>query len=222
MTVTEPRAFRSSAVLVPGAAPRVASTSSRSGWPGSASPDSRRGVMRCHSVLSGSGDRSGRSRIVLSAVPASSAISWPALPVLARLASVTAVTPGAPVIAPVTPGGSGPAESTRTSEPTAKAAWSAVDCRQLAYPASASVVVAVAITTSRTGPAWRIGRLAICQLTIAAASRRSWSVALSASLASSGSPRSGMSATPASASAGARATPGSIPSDPVAGCETAE
>ena len=92
---------------------------------------------------------------------------------LATLAAVAAVTPGAPVIAPVAPGGSGPAASTRTSEPTAKAAWSAADCRQLWYPASASVVVAVAITTSRTGPAWRIGRLAICQLTIAAARCRS-------------------------------------------------
>ena len=153
---------------------------------------------------------------------ASSAISWLPLPMLATLAGVAAVTPGAPAIASAAPGGSPPVASTRTSEPTAKAAWSAADCCQLAYPASASVVVAVATTTSSTGPAWRIGRLAICQLTIAAASRRPRSVALSASLASSGSVRSGMSATPASASAGAMATTGSIPSDPAAGCATAE
>ena len=222
MTVAEPRSLRTSAGLLCGPAPRDARTSSRSGWPGSTSPGVGRGVMRCHSALAGSDDRSGRSRIVLPAVLASSAISWPPLAMLARLADVAAVTPGARVIAPVAPSGSWSAASTRTSEPTAKAAWSAADCRQLAYPASASVVVATATTTSRAGPAWRIGRRAICQLTMAAASRRPRSVAWSASLASSGSPRSGMMATPASASAGARATTGSIPSDPVAGCATAE
>ncbi len=153
---------------------------------------------------------------------ASSAINWLALPVPATLAAVAAVTPGARVTELAAPSGSAPAASTRTSEPTVNAAWSAVDCRQLAYPASASVVVAVATTTSRTGPAWRIGRLAICQLTMAPASRRSRSVALSASLASSGRPRSGISAIPASARAGARAITGSMPSDPVAGCATAE
>ncbi len=162
----------------------------------------------------------------MSAVLASSAIIWSPLLTLvltlARLADVAPVTPGALVIIPVAPNGSSSAASTRTSEPTAKAAWSAADCRQLAYPASASVVVAVATTTSRAGPVWRIGRLAICQLTMAAASRRPRSVASSASLASSGSPRSGMSVSPASASAGATATTGSIPSDPVPGCATAE
>ena len=142
MTVAEPRSLRTSAALLPGPAPRDARTSSRSGWPGSTSPDVGRGVMRCHSALAGSDDRSGRSRIVLPAVLASSAISWPPLAMLERLADVAAVTPGARVIAPVAPSGSWSAASTRTSEPTAKAAWSAADCRQLAYPASASVVVA--------------------------------------------------------------------------------
>ena len=137
------------------------------------------------------------------------------------LAGVAAVTPGARVNVPVS-SGTAPVELTRTSEPTAKAAWSAADRRQLEYPAKASVVVAVATTTSRTGPAWRIGRLPICQLTMAAVSRLARSVDRSASLASSGSVRSGTSATPASASAGATATTGSIPSDPAAGCATAE
>ena len=92
---------------------------------------------------------------------------------LAMLAGVAAVTPGARVTAAAAPSGSAAAESTCTSEPTAKAAWSAASCRQLQYPASASVAVAVATTTSRAGTAWRIGRLAICQLTMAAASLRS-------------------------------------------------
>ena len=140
---------------------------------------------------------------------------------LAMLAGVAAVTPCSPMIA-LGSSGIPSVVSTCTSEPTANAAWSAADRCQLAHPASASVVVAVATTTSRTGPAWRIGRLPICQLTMAAASRLPRSVAPSASLASSGRVRSGTSATAASASAGATATTGSIPSDPAAGCATAE
>ena len=138
-------------------------------------------MMLRHSELSGSGDRSGRSRIAWPAVPAPTAISWPPPPMLAMLAGVAAVTPGSPVIALGSSGPPAPA-STRTSEPTANAAWSAADCCQLRHPASASVVVAVATTTSRTGPAWRIGRRPICQLTMAAASRLPRSVAPSASL----------------------------------------
>ena len=80
VTLAEPRSLRTSAALLCGPAARDARISSRSGWPGSTRPDVGRGVMRCHSVLTGSGDRSGRSRIVLAAVLASSAISWPPLP----------------------------------------------------------------------------------------------------------------------------------------------
>ena len=178
-------------------------------------------MMLRHSELSGTGDRSGRSSITWPAVAAPRAISWPPLPMLAMLAGVMAMTPGSPVIA-LGSSGTPAVASTRTSEPTANAAWSAADCCQLLHPASASVVVAVATTTSRIGPAWRIGRLPICQLTMAAASRLPRSVARSASLASSGSVRSGTSATPASASAGATATTGSIPKDPAAGRATAE
>jgi hypothetical protein len=129
--------------------------------------------MRCHSALRGSGDRSERIRIVLAAVLASSAISGTALPTVVTLAAVAAVTPGTWVIAAAVPSGSPAAESTRTSEPTAKAAWSAADCRQLWYAVSPSVAVAVTTTTSSAGPAWRIGRRAISQLTMAAASHRS-------------------------------------------------
>ena len=90
-------------------------------------------MMLRHSELSGTGDRSGRSRIALPAVAAPRAISWPPLPMLAMLAGVAAVTPGSPMIA-LGSSGTPAVASTRTSEPTANAAWSAADRCQLAPP----------------------------------------------------------------------------------------
>ena len=86
--------------------------------------------MLCHSLLTGTGDRSGRSRIALPAEAASRAINWPVLPMLVMLAGVAAVTPRSLAIVSVSSGTAWVA-FTRTSAPTAKAAWSAADWCQL-------------------------------------------------------------------------------------------
>ena len=142
---------------------------SRFGWPGSTSPVGRDDALHSCSAEAATGRGGAGSPYRPCSRPARSAgprcrgrRCWPASPRDTRC----------PVIAPLRRAAARPSASTRTSEPTAKAAWSAADCFQLRYPASASVVVAVATTTSRTGPAWRIGRLADLQLTRAAASRR--------------------------------------------------
>ena len=68
--------------------------------------------------------------MALPAVAVPSAISWLPFPMPVTLAGVAAVTSGARVNVPVLTG-TPAAPSTRRSEPTAKAAWSAADCRQL-------------------------------------------------------------------------------------------
>ena len=102
--------------------------------------------------------------------------------------------------------------STRTDVPARKSAWSSCERSQDAPWPIASMPIATARTSSRTGPAPRIGRRLNCQPASAAGSPRPPAARRSASRATGGSSRS-VSTVPASrASAGAATSSGSMPS----------
>ena len=103
------------------------------------------------------------------------------------------------------------------------AAWSAADRDQLWCWASASVPVATAITISSAAPPWRSGCRLNCQPARDAVSLRPRAASRSMARAAAGSSRSVTTVPPASASAGASASTGSMLAVvPLAVVETAE
>ena len=156
------------------------------------------------------------------AVRASTASSSPDDPVLTRATGIAARTPGDRGITPAAEGASGSSRSECRSAPTANAAWSAAEPRQVWYCARARVAAAVAMMTSRIGPLCRTGRREISQPASAAASRLPRAAIRSVSLAAAGTRRSGITAAAARASAGATAMTGSMPIPPAEDCATAE
>ena len=106
--------------------------------------------------------------------------------------------------------GSGWDRSARRSAPAANVAWSWLDLSQLWCWAKASVPVATASTISRTVPPWRSGWRLTCQLAMAAVSRLALAASRSPALPTAGRIRSAAIVPPASASAGARVSTGSM------------
>jgi hypothetical protein len=102
------------------------------------------------------------------------------------------------------------------------AAWSWTERVQVCRCESASVPVATASTISRAAPPCRIGWRLICQLAMAAVSRRPRAASRSPALPPAGSSRSARTVPPASARAGAATITGSTPKVPPAPAETAE
>ena len=131
-------------------------------------------------------------------------------------------TPGVPVRAAAWPAVSGWLVCTRTSAPAVKAAWSWTERVQLCRCDSASVPVATASTISSAAPPCLIGRRLICQLAMAAVSRRPRAASRSPAFPPAGSSRRARTVPPASASAGAATTTGSTPKFPAAPADTAE
>src|SRR5215467_8224130 len=107
-------------------------------------PAAHLGVIRAQRAAGGSGDRSRRSDTVAAAARPSRASISPPDPRLYRVTGVAAVTPGALATAAAVASWTGRDVDTRTSAPTAKAAWSCADCCQLARWVSATVPVATA------------------------------------------------------------------------------
>ena len=201
---------------------RLAVIASRPGRPGRGMPAAHLGVIRPQRAAGGSGDKSRRSDTTAAAVRPSRASNSPSDPVLNRVIGVAPVTPGAPATAAAVASWAGLDVVTRTSAPTAKAAWSCADCCQLARWVRATVPVATARMTSRTGPLWLTGRLLISQLASAAPSRLVPTVIRSTARARNGRTRSVISVTAARASAGAATGTGSMPIPPAAVWATAE
>ena len=128
--------------------------------------------------------------------------------------AMACVTPLAAAMAPAAPGSSGAGGSTWTSPPLVKAAWSEADLSQLACCASASVPVATAMVSSSAAPPWRTGIRLSRQEASEAVSLLPRTASQSAVLAARGSKRSVATLPAASASAGASASTGSIPTVP--------
>ena len=185
-----------------------------------AAPDGR---ILPNSPAAGTGDWSGLSSVTSAARPESTASVTPLVAVCSKGATGMACrTPGARARAPACAAESGWLVCTRTSAPVLNAAWSCTERVQLCRWDSASVPVATASTISSAAPPCRIGWRLICQLAMAAVSRRPRAASRSPALPPAGSSRSARTVPPASARAGAATITGSTPKVPLAPADTAE
>ena len=212
-----------------GASPSEAGPSAAVSWispvrPGSVTPRAGpAGLILPNSSAAGSGDWSERSSVTFAAWAESTARVWLPVAVSVNVATGMACrTPGTPTSAAAWAAESGWLVSTRTSAPEPNAAWSWSERVQLCRWASARVPVATASTISSAAPPCLIGWRLICQLAMAAVSRRPRAASRSPALPPAGSSRSARTVPPASASAGAITITGSTPKLPFAPADTAE
>ena len=192
--------------------------------PGSVTPRAGpAGAILAKRLAGASGDWSGRSRATLAAWAESMARMSVLVSVSVNVATGMACrTPGSWTSAAACAAESGWLVSARTSAPEPKAAWSWSERIQLCRWASVRVHVAVASTISNAAPPCLIGWRLICQLAMAAVSRRLRAASRSPALPPAGSRRSARTVPPASASAGAITITGSTPKLPFAPADTAE
>ena len=141
------------------AGPRLASSCTVAGWPGSTMPGWRQaGSMARNRAGAGSGDWSLRSCTTPAAVAAFRARVSPVPPSVSAVTGVAPRTPGAAASRPAALAVSGLTTSTRVSAPALNAAWSAAERAQLWCWDNASVPVATASTISSAPADWLSGR----------------------------------------------------------------